>query len=113
MSLIKGVIGQDQLELSVFKLEKMLYLTVYTLVSTNNQSTPNLVKIYMTIRESQIGSIMGLRITANRVICPWIDKMHYYALVYRLTCTNINQSATNLFKIYMAKTGFSMTPLFL
>ena len=41
-------------------LEKLWNLTVYTLASTNNdQSTPNLVKMYVTIR-LQVSSIMDL-----------------------------------------------------
>ena len=43
-------------------LEKLLYLTVYTLASTNiDQSAPNLVKMYMTIgpRMSSIMDLIG------------------------------------------------------
>ena len=41
-------------------LEKLLKMTLFTLLSTNiNQSAPNLVKVYMTIR-SLMSSIMKL-----------------------------------------------------
>ena len=45
---------------SPLNLEKLLNLTVYTVASTNiNQSAPNLVKMYVTIR-SWMSSIMDL-----------------------------------------------------
>ena len=60
MSSIMDVIGLEQLELFALELEKLLYLTVYTLASTSmNQLAPNLVKIYMTIR-FQMSLIMGV-----------------------------------------------------
>ena len=60
MSSIMDVIGLEQLELFALELEKLLYLTVYTLASTSmNQLAPNLVKIYMTIR-FQMNLIMGV-----------------------------------------------------
>ena len=58
MSLIIGQIKPEHLELFALNLEKLLNLTGYTLASTNiNQSAPNLVKIYVTIR-SQMSLIM-------------------------------------------------------
>ena len=46
-----GLIGSRRLELFALELEQLLYLTVYTLASTNiNQSALNLVKRYTTIR---------------------------------------------------------------
>ena len=60
ISLIMGLIGLKPLEVFALELEKMLYLTVYFLAFTNiNQSAPNLIKMYMTIR-SEMTSIMGL-----------------------------------------------------
>ena len=55
MSSIMGEMEQDYLELFALNLEKLQNLTlvniVYTLASTNiNQSAPNLVKMYVTIR---------------------------------------------------------------
>ena len=60
MALIIGLIGQEQLELFTFELGKIAAFNfVYTLASTNiNQSTPNLVKMYMTIR-FQMSLIIG------------------------------------------------------
>ena len=61
MSLIMGQIEQEHLELFALEFGKIAESDfVYTLVSTNiNQSTPNLVKMYMTLR-SRMSSIMDL-----------------------------------------------------
>ena len=59
MSLIMGQIEPEHPELFALEFRKIADF-VYTLVSTNiNQSTPNLVKMYMTLR-SQMSSIMNL-----------------------------------------------------
>ena len=73
MSLIIGAIGPEQpklFALELWKIEKFDF--VYTLASTEfkiniNQSAPNLVEMYVTIR-SWMSSITDL------VICPWIRK---------------------------------------
>ena len=61
MSSIMGPIRPERLVLFALESEKLLYLTLfYTLESTNiNQSAPNLVKMYMTIR-SLMSLISGL-----------------------------------------------------
>ena len=60
MSSIMGQIELEHAELFALNLEKLGNLTVYTLASTNiDQSTPNLVKMYVTIR-FQMSSIMDL-----------------------------------------------------
>ena len=61
MSSIMDLIGPEHLELFSLDLKKVaIFHFVYTLASTNiNQSAPNLVKIYMTIR-SRMSSILGL-----------------------------------------------------
>ena len=60
MSSIIGPIGEEQLELFSLELGKIATFDfVYSLASTNiNQSAPNLVTMYMSIR-SQISLIMG------------------------------------------------------
>ena len=52
MSLIMGQIEQEHLELFALEFGKIAeYDFVYTLSSTNiNQSAPNLVKLYVTVR---------------------------------------------------------------
>ena len=61
MSSIMGQIEAEHLELFALEFGKIAESDfVYTLASTNiNQSTPNLVRMYMTIR-SRISSIMDL-----------------------------------------------------
>ena len=61
ISLIMGQIEQEHPELFALEFGKIVESDfVYTLASTNiNQSAPNLVKMYMTIR-SQMSSIMDL-----------------------------------------------------
>ena len=60
MSLIMSPIGAEQLELFAVELGKIAAFDfVYSLASTNiNQSAPNLVTMYMSIR-SQMSLIMG------------------------------------------------------
>ena len=69
MSSIMGEIGPDQLELFALELGKIAAFDfVYSLASTNiNQSTPNLVTMYMSIR-SQISLIMGQVIPDQSVL---------------------------------------------
>ena len=61
MSSIMDLIGPELFELSALEFEKFsIFDFVYTLASTNiDQSVPNLVKMYMTIR-SRMSSIMDL-----------------------------------------------------
>ena len=61
MSSIMGQIEPEHPELFALEFEKLLNLTLFTLLSSTNinQSTPDLVKMYMTMR-SQMSSIMEL-----------------------------------------------------
>ena len=61
ISLIMGIIEPEYLELFVLELEKIaLFDFVYILASTNiNQSAPNLVEMYVTIR-SRMSHTMDL-----------------------------------------------------
>ena len=60
MSLIMGKFEPENRSYLPLNLEKLMNLTVYTLASTNiNQSAPNLVKMYVTIR-SWMSSIMDV-----------------------------------------------------
>ena len=74
-------------------------LLVNTLASTNiNQSSPNLVKMYMTTR-ARMSSIV-------EPIGPELSKLSalefaIFDYVYSLASTNINQSSLNLVKMYM------------
>ena len=69
MSSIMGPIGLEQMELFALELGKTAAFDfVYSLASTNiNQSAPNLVTMYMSIR-SQISLIMGQVIPDQSVL---------------------------------------------
>ena len=59
-SLIMELIGSEMSELSALEYENLQNMTVYKLASTNiNQSAPNLVQMYITIR-AQMSLIMEL-----------------------------------------------------
>ena len=82
MSLIMGQNGPDQLELFALELGKIAAFDfVYFLVSTNiNQLTPNLVKMYMSIR-SQMSLIMGQVIPDQSVLSALeIEKLNFNSL---------------------------------
>ena len=97
MSLIKGQIEPEHLELLPLNLEKLLNMTVYTLASTNiNQSAPNLVKMYVTIR-SQMSSIMDLiGPELSELFALEFAKIAESDFVYTLAFTNVDQLVPNM-----------------
>ena len=76
------------------------HFLVYTLASTNiNQSPPNLVKIYMTMR-SQMSSIMDvIGPEYLEFLTLELKKNAIFHFVYILASTIIKQSSPNLVKI--------------
>ena len=82
MIMIMGQIGPDQLELFALELGKIAAFDfVYFLASTNiNQSTPNLVTMYMSIK-SQMSLIMGQVIPDQSVLSALeIEKLNFNSL---------------------------------
>ena len=78
---------------------------VYTLASTNiNQSTPNLVKMYMIIG-SQMSSILKIMDQIEpehpELFAPEFGKIAESDFVYTLASANIDQRAPNLVKMYV------------
>ena len=75
---------------------------VYTLASTNiNQSAPNLVKMYLTIR-SQMSSIMELiGPELPELFALEFAKIAESDFVYTLASTNVDQRVPNMVTIYM------------
>ena len=120
MSLIMGQMELEHLELFALEFGKIAESDfVYTLASTNiDQPTPNLVKMYVTIR-SRMSSIMDLigpelseisvsycDHSASIIVCPSIRRLAvcpsvHNLLVNTLASTNINQSSPNLVIMYM------------
>ena len=103
MSSIMGQIEPEHPELFALEFGKIAESDfVYTLVSTNiNQSTQNLVKMYMTLR-SQISSIMHqIGLELSELSALEFLKFAIFDFVYTLASANIDQSVPNLATIYM------------
>ena len=82
MSLIMGPLGPEELELFAIELGKIpAFNFVYSLASTNiNQSAPNLVTMYMSIR-FQMSLIMGQVIPDESVLSALeIEKLNLSCL---------------------------------
>ena len=83
----------EHLELFALEFGKIAEIDfVYTLASTNiNQSAPNLVKMYVTIR-SRMSSIMVLiRAGLSQLFAPEFAKIAESDFVYTLASTNEDQ----------------------
>ena len=102
-SSIMDQIEPEHLELFALEFGKIAESDfIYTLASTNiDQSTPNLVKMYLTIR-SRMSLIMNL-------IGPELFELSAlefenlpYLFTKSLSSANIDQSASNLVKIFMS-----------
>ena len=101
MSLIMGQIEAEHLELFALEFRKIAESDfVYTLASTNiNQSAPNLVKIYVTIR-SQMSLIMDLiGPESSELLALEFAKIAEYDFVYTLASTNVDQLVPIMVKI--------------
>ena len=103
MGLIMGQIKEEHLELFALEFGKITESDfVYTLASTNiNQSAPNSVKMYVTIR-SQMRSIMDLiRPELSELFALEFAKVAESYFVYSLVSTNVDQLVPNIVIIYM------------
>ena len=103
MSPIMGQIEVEHQELFALEFGKIAESDfVYTLASTNiNQSAPNLVKMYMTIRP-RMSSIMDLiRPELFELFSLEFEKNAEYDFVYTLASTNVHQLIPNMVTIYM------------
>ena len=93
MSLIMEQIKHENPELFALEFEKIAETDfVYTLASPNiNQSAPNLVKMYVTIR-SQMSSIMNLiGADLSELFALKFAKIAESDFVYTLASTNVDQ----------------------
>ena len=103
MGSIMGQIEAEHLELFALEFGKIAESDfVYTLAFTNiNQSAPNLVKMYMTIRSWMriIMDLIGPKLLELFALeCPRIAKSEF---VYTLASTNVDQLVPNMVTIYM------------
>ena len=93
MSLIMEQIKPEHLELFALEFGKIAETDlVYTLVSPNiNQSAPNLVKMYVTIR-SRMSSIMDvIRAELSKLFALEFAKIGESDFVFILASTNVDQ----------------------
>ena len=98
MSSIKKQIEPERPELFVLEFKKIAEFDfVYTLASTNiNQSAPNLVKMYVTIR-SQMRLIMDLlRPELSELFPLEFAKIAESDFVYTIASTNVDQLVPNM-----------------
>ena len=102
MRLFMGQIKPEHPELFALEFGKIAeYDFVYTLSSTNiDQSAPNLVKMYVTIR-SWMGSIMDLiRPELSELSALELENLPYLT-VYTLASANVDRSVPNFATIYL------------
>ena len=101
MSSIMEPIGPELSELSALEFENLPYLTVYSVASTNiNQSSLNLVKMYLTTRARMSSVIEPIGPELSELSALEFENLPYLT-VYSLASTNINQSSLNLVKMYL------------
>ena len=103
MSLIMGQIEPEHLELFALEFGKIAESNfIYTLASTNiNQSAPNLVKMYLTIR-SRMSWIMDLiKPELCELFALEFAKIAESDFVYILLSTNVDQRVPNMVTIFM------------
>ena len=103
MSSIMGQIKSEHPELYALEFGKIAEPNfVFTLASTNiEQSAPNLIKIYVTIR-SQMSSIMDLiGPELSELSALEFENFPYLTMFYSLAYANIVQSAPNVVTIHI------------
>ena len=108
MSSILGQIKLEHPELFALEFGKIalsdfVYTLAYTLASTNiDQSKPNLVKMYVTIR-LRVSSIMNLIKPEHFELSALeLENFSLFDFVYTLTSANIDQSVPNSATVYIA-----------
>ena len=103
MSSIMEQIEPEHLELFVLEFRKIAEFDfVYALASTNiNQSAPNLVKMYVTIRY-RMRLIMDLIGPELSELFPLeFEKIAESDFAYTMASTNVDQLVPNMVKVYM------------
>ena len=103
MSLIIEQIKPEHPELFALEFGKLLKPTLLTLLSSPNinQSAPNLVKMYVTIRfrMSSIIDLIGAEL--SELFALEFAKIAKSDFVYTLASTNVDQPVPNMVTIYM------------
>ena len=102
MILIMGQIKPEHPEFFALEFGKMLNLTVNILASTNiNQSAPNLVQMYLTIRSglSLIMDLIGPEL--SELFALGFLKIAESDFVYSLASTDVDQIVPNMVRVHM------------
>ena len=108
MSSIMGQIEPEHPKLFALEFGKIAESDfVYTLASTNiNQSAPNLVKMYVTIR-SWMSSIVDLiQPEVSELFALEFAKIAESNFVYTLATANVDQLVPNMVTIYMTMSSW-------
>ena len=93
MSVIMEQIKTEHLELFALEFGRIAETDfVYTLASPNiNQSAPNLVKTYVTIKSQMCSIIDLIRAELSELLALEFAKIAEYDFVYTLASTNVGQ----------------------
>ena len=104
MILIMGQIEPEHPELFALELGKIAESDfVYTLASADiDQSIPNLATIYLPIRSRRSSIMEQIKPEHPELFALEFGKLAETDFVYTLSSPNINQSAPNLVKMYVA-----------
>ena len=110
MRAIMGQIEAEHLELYALEFGKLAESDfVYTLASTNiDQSAPNLVKMYVTIRSRMSLIIDLIRLELSELSALELEDLPYLTL-FTLASANIDQSVPNLATIYTTQNLLRIT----
>ena len=103
MSLIMGQIEPEHQELFSLEFGKIAESDfVYTMASTNiDQSAPNLIKMYVTIRSRMSLIIDLIRPELSELFALEFSKIAESNFVYSLVTANVDQLVPNMVTIYM------------
>ena len=103
MSLIVEQIKSEYPELFVLEFRKIAKSDfVYTLASTNNnQSAPNLVKMYMTIRSLMRSIMDSIEAELSELFPLEFAKIAESDFDYTIASTNVDQLIPTMVKVYM------------
>ena len=89
-----------------------LYDFVYTLASTNiNQSAPNLVKMYVTIRSQKILIMDSIGPELSELFLLEFAEIAESDFVYTIASTNVDQLVPNVVTVYYMTMRFWMSSI--
>ena len=100
MGLVMGLIGPEHPELFARTIAELNL--VYSLVSTDiNQSTPNVVTMYVNLRSRMSSIKVSIGLEQLELFTLVLRKNAIFDFVYFLASTYINKSVPNFVKMFM------------